>query len=135
MICLISKITLNCVLAFSISEYLLLFFFTLHDDLTFSFSIMPILTIGIRANQFVATYPLPLYCQNFTTTKYIGDNPHMNQRETNVCMYHVSFTCVARITLHFTFKSQMFASCIHKDLKEEEFSKSFLWKQEYKQTS
>jgi len=40
-ICLIGRITLNCVLSFCTSEYLLflLFFFTLHDDPAFLFSL------------------------------------------------------------------------------------------------
>jgi len=52
-ICLIGGSTLNCVLAFSTSKYLFLFFFTLHDDLAFSFSIVLIPTIDIRAYQLV----------------------------------------------------------------------------------
>ena len=54
---LIGGTKLNCVLAFTPFDILslLLFFFMLHDNLTFSFSAASTPTIDIRAYQFVAT--------------------------------------------------------------------------------
>ena len=54
-ICLIGGTTLNCVLAFSISELLFLFFM-LHDNPVFSFSAVPIPTISIRLQQLVSEH-------------------------------------------------------------------------------